>query len=90
MEQNGGFLQLNSQDQVQGHQKVVGAISRAFGSSLNNKQLYTAADVLEIMAQTKGLTGEQYLAKYARRSSTPPSTATSPRSFTRRSTCSRG
>lgn len=64
MEQNGGFLQLNSQDQVQGHQKVVGAISRAFGSSLNNKQLYTAADVLEAMAQTKGMTGEQYLAKY--------------------------
>ncbi len=64
MEQNGGSLQISSQDQVQGHQKVVGAISRAFGSSLNNKQLYTAADVLEVMARTKGMTGEQYLAKY--------------------------
>lgn len=64
MEQNNGSLQLNSPDQVQGHQKVVNAISRAFGSSLNNKQLYTAADVLEAMAQTKGMTGEQYLAKY--------------------------
>ena len=63
-EQNNGSLQLNSPDQVQGHQKVVNAISRAFGSSLNNKQLYTAADVLEAMAQTKGMTGEQYLAKY--------------------------
>lgn len=40
------------------------AISKAFGSTLNNKQLYTAADVLEIMVQTKGLTGEQYLARY--------------------------
>lgn len=64
MEQNGGFLQFNSPDQAKGHQKVVNAISKAFGQSLNNKQLYTAADVLEIMAQTKGMTGEQYLAKY--------------------------
>jgi len=63
MEQNGS-LQPGSADQAKGHQKVVGAISRAFGSSLNNKQLYTAADVLEVMAQTKGMTGEQYLAKY--------------------------
>lgn len=64
MEQNGGSLQPGSADQAKGHQKVVGAISKAFGQSLNNKQLYTAADVLEIMAQTKGMTGEQYLAKY--------------------------
>lgn len=64
MEQNGGFLQFNSPDQAKGHQKVVNAISKAFGNTLNNKQLYTAADVLEIMAQTKGMTGEQYLAKY--------------------------
>ena len=64
MEQNGGFLQFNSPDQAKGHQKVVNAISKAFGSTLNNKQLYTAADVLEVMAQTKGMTGEQYLAKY--------------------------
>lgn len=64
MEQNGGSLQPGSADQAKGHQKVVGAISKAFGNTLNNKQLYTVADVFEIMAQTKGLTGEQYLAKY--------------------------
>ena len=64
MEQNGGSLQFNSPDKAKGHQKVVNAISKAFGNTLNNKQLYTAADVLEIMAQTKGLTGEQYLARY--------------------------
>ena len=64
MEQNGGSLQPGSADQAKGHQKVVGAISKAFGNTLNNKQLYTAADVFEIMAQTKGLTGEQYLARY--------------------------